>query len=108
MPGRGGRGASGCCRFGQQTFAGTHGNGRNAPKPAVRLTAMERPGSDPEPTLERELTASQPPAGIKRQILSAKKLADLRTKFDDYAVVSHQTVSNLGNLCKSHRPVIVI
>jgi hypothetical protein len=27
--------ASGCCRFGQETFAGTHGNGRDAPKPVI-------------------------------------------------------------------------
>ena len=25
---------SGCCRFGQETFAGTHGNGRDTPKAA--------------------------------------------------------------------------
>ena len=26
---------SGCCRFIQGTFAGAHGNGRDAPKPAI-------------------------------------------------------------------------
>ena len=27
---------SGCCRFGQETIAGTHGNGRDAPTPDIR------------------------------------------------------------------------
>ena len=29
----------------QETFAGTHGNGRDAPIPAVRGVASNRPGS---------------------------------------------------------------
>ena len=35
----------GCCRIGQATFTGTHGNGRDAPIPAVRRTAIEPPES---------------------------------------------------------------
>jgi hypothetical protein len=35
------------CRFGQWTFAGTRGNGRDAPNPAVPETAMEPPNSTP-------------------------------------------------------------
>jgi hypothetical protein len=27
-----------CCRFGQETFAGMRGNGRDAPKAAVRFS----------------------------------------------------------------------
>jgi len=32
---------NGCCPLGQATFAGTHGNGRDAPIAAVRLTTNE-------------------------------------------------------------------
>jgi hypothetical protein len=31
------------CRFSQGTFAGTRGNGRDAPIPAIRRTAIEPP-----------------------------------------------------------------
>jgi hypothetical protein len=37
--------ASGRCRFSQATFAGMHGNGRHAPIPAIRGTAIEPPES---------------------------------------------------------------
>jgi len=37
--------ASGRCRLGQATFAGTDGKGREAPTPAVRGTEIERQGS---------------------------------------------------------------
>jgi hypothetical protein len=37
--------ASGRCRFSQETFAGSHGNGREAPIPAIRGTEIERQGS---------------------------------------------------------------
>ena len=37
--------ASGRCRFSQATFAGAHGNWRDAPIPAVRGTAIEPPES---------------------------------------------------------------
>ena len=33
------------CRFGQRTFAGTQGNGLDAPTPAIRGTETERQGS---------------------------------------------------------------
>ena len=33
--------ASGRCRFGEGTFASTHGNGQDAPKPADRLSRVE-------------------------------------------------------------------
>ena len=33
---------SDCCRFGQETFAGAHGNGRDAPISAVRHGAIKR------------------------------------------------------------------
>jgi hypothetical protein len=32
-------------RFGDATFAGTHGNGRDAPIPAVRATVIKPPSS---------------------------------------------------------------
>ena len=38
---------SGCCRFGQRTFAGASGNDEDAPKAAVRRTAIEPPESTP-------------------------------------------------------------
>jgi len=37
--------ASGRCRFGEGTFASTHGNGQDAPIPAVRETTIEPQGS---------------------------------------------------------------
>ena len=40
--------ASGCCRFGQQTFAGASGNDEDAPTAVVRCVASGRLG----PTLE--------------------------------------------------------
>jgi hypothetical protein len=36
---------SGCCRFGQATLAGTHGNARDAPKPATASALRRREGS---------------------------------------------------------------
>jgi hypothetical protein len=36
---------SGCCRFGQRTVVGTRGNGRDAPIPAVRETAIGPTGA---------------------------------------------------------------
>src|SRR5262245_49757175 len=33
---------SGCCRWGQQTFASTHGNGRDAPTPDLHVLPSER------------------------------------------------------------------
>jgi hypothetical protein len=36
---------SGRCGFGEGTFAGTRGNGEDAPIPAVREAAIEPPGS---------------------------------------------------------------
>src|SRR5262249_11333401 len=41
---------SGCCRFGQETFVRTQGNGRDVPKAAVCRTAVEPRGSTPETT----------------------------------------------------------
>jgi hypothetical protein len=37
------------CRSGQQTFGGTHGYGRDAPKPAVRLMGRTSQ-TDPKPS----------------------------------------------------------
>ena len=36
---------SGCCRFGQETFASAAGNGRDAPITAVRRVAIKAGGS---------------------------------------------------------------
>jgi hypothetical protein len=41
-----GRGASGCCRFGQRTFAGASGNDEDAPIPDLPVLASERGGSN--------------------------------------------------------------
>jgi hypothetical protein len=38
---------SGCCRFSQRTFARTHGNERDAPKPVVPVSENGRRLSDP-------------------------------------------------------------
>jgi len=35
--------ASGRCRFSQKTFAGSHGNGRDAPIPAIASARLNRP-----------------------------------------------------------------
>jgi hypothetical protein len=47
----------GCCRIGQATFAGTHGNGRDAPKPDTGLETIALP-LDPGAEMHRvhELT----------------------------------------------------
>ena len=37
--------ASGRCRFSQETFAGSHGNGRYAPTPAVQVAIIEPPAA---------------------------------------------------------------
>jgi hypothetical protein len=46
------------CRFSQGTVAGTRGNGRDAPIPAVRGTEIEWQGSDPKlPFVLRQTSA---------------------------------------------------
>jgi len=80
---------------GKRSFTDTRRADRVAPTPDLRAVARKWGGSDPEPISEHERTRfpppSQPSEGIKRQILSAHQLADLRT----YAVVSHQILRNL-------------
>ena len=39
------------CRFSQETFAGTRGNGRDAPIPVIRVTTTDRLKSDPKRTI---------------------------------------------------------
>jgi hypothetical protein len=47
------------CQFGKGTFARTHGNGRDAPMPVVRITAAKPINFDPSgPSLPREIWAA--------------------------------------------------
>jgi hypothetical protein len=41
------------CQLGERTFAGTCGNGRDAPFPAIREAASKSPGSTPKWPLNR-------------------------------------------------------
>jgi hypothetical protein len=60
--------ASGCCRFGQRTFAGASGNDKDAPISAVRVNAM----GPLESTLIRRSVAV---AGINRSSSLCGRLA---------------------------------
>jgi len=59
---------NGRCGFGKETFAGTRGNGREAPKPAVRQSWVERV----KPTLRRH----SPP---RQRMVGSGREADIRT-----------------------------
>jgi len=51
------------CRFSQGTFAGTRGNGRDAPIPAIRRQAANLSGSEPTRPCAAGLAGLQMPNG---------------------------------------------
>ena len=53
--------ASGRCRFSQATFPGAHGNGRDAPIPAVRCATIEPPEWTPLDLHDRAAGQAAPP-----------------------------------------------
>ena len=55
--------ANGCCGFGEGTFASTHGNGQDAPIPAVRRQAANLSGSEPTGPCAAGLAGLQMPTG---------------------------------------------
>jgi hypothetical protein len=56
---------SGCCRFSQGTFAGAHGNGRDAPFAAVRRD-RQRPQCFDEAVVRSRCCDQVPPIGCVR------------------------------------------
>jgi hypothetical protein len=93
---------SGRCRFGEPTFAGTQGNGREAPIPAGRGAAIERHGSTLSGPSGRATASGDiaPFPGNRFHAITAVSRSAERDSFDDLAGAGKDRGRISLSLCK--------
>ena len=95
-------GPNGRCRFGQQTFAGVRGNGRDAPIAAVCPTAMKWRGPDPQETF----SATPADRRVGQEAIIRLRLLDMPTARSRQLIEQPRRFFQIGSIEALGEPAI--